>query len=60
MPDIELAKVTISRTINPDGVDSVTVHTMDGSGEPLTVLESLGLIEYARITFTAETLDQIN
>lgn len=57
---MDVAKVTITRQIDDTGTESVTVDTTDNSDGPLSPIESLGLLEYARIAISADVLDSMN
>lgn len=46
--EVEVARVTIRRTIDLDGEDSISCTSESPDGEPLTMLEILGLLEFAK------------
>lgn len=58
-PLMQVSRVTITRSMDNHGDDDVTVEAVDASGEALSPIESLGLIEYARIAISADVLNSL-
>ncbi|MBM4468168.1 hypothetical protein GS502_01355 [Rhodococcus hoagii] len=50
---IELSRITIVRRLQPDGTDSVEVESARPDGEGLSLVESLGLLEFAKAHLAA-------
>lgn len=50
---MEISRITIVRTIDQDGRDGIEVESCRPDGEPLMMVETLGLLEFAKAHITA-------
>ncbi|AOD23812.1 hypothetical protein IM25_21345 [Rhodococcus sp. p52] len=46
--EMEISRITIIRTIDQDGRDGIAVESCKPDGEPLMMIETLGLLEFAK------------
>lgn len=45
---IELSRITIIRSLDEDGEDVISIEAVMPDGEPLALVEALGLLEFAK------------
>lgn len=55
---LEVARITITRNIDPDGRDVTWCQAVDPQGEPLGLVESLGLLRLAEDTVIRQAMDE--
>ena len=52
----ELARITIVRQLREDGYDTFTMEAVSPDGEELALIESLGLLELAKMELLAPAI----
>lgn len=55
---VEVARITITRVLGLDGTDSTWCEAVDPDGEPLKLVESLGLLRLAEDTVIRQAMGE--
>ncbi|MFE2998678.1 hypothetical protein ACFXG4_27205 [Nocardia sp. NPDC059246] len=56
MPEAEVARIVVRRYFDADGAQQIDVEAVDATGDDLTLLEALGLLEIAKVELAANAV----
>ncbi len=59
MSDLEVSRIEIVRVLTDDGQDQVWSTTRDPQGQPLPLVESLGMLRLAEDSLIREAMGEI-